>query len=154
MVATATANGLDRSATVRFEMLRLGLQRRSGAWAEATYDDLLEAMACDHGEKNLMKITPGVTSDKVKQSLHLTAQALLLTARAAQGAKCAAAAADTLLALSKCAKTVERDGKASLALDLGLRARGLAKMLCEKRSYFKRSVAANRIQQQKRSKHG
>ena len=54
-----------------------------------------------------------------------------------------------MLALSKCAKTVERDGKASLALDLGLRARGLAKMLCEKRSYFKRSVAASRIQQQK-----
>lgn len=151
MVATATANGLDRSATVRFEMLRLGLQRRSGAWAEATYDDLLEAMACEHGEKNLLKITPGVTSDKVKQALHLTAQALLLTARAAQGAKCAAAAADTLLALSKCAKTVERDGKASLALDLGLRARGLAKMLCEKRSYFKKSVVANREQQQKQA---
>jgi Ca2+-binding EF-hand superfamily protein len=140
MVATATANGLDRSATVRFEMLRLGIQRRSGAWAEATYDDLLEAMACEHGEKNLLKITPGVSSEKVKQALHLTAQALLLTARAAQGAKCAAAAADTLLALSKCAKTVELDGQESLALDLGLRARGLAKMLCEKRSYFKKSA--------------
>ena len=30
-------------------------------------------------------------------------------------------------------------------------ARGLAKMLCEKRSYFKKSVVANREQQQKQA---
>ena len=58
--ATTTANGLSRDPTAARSMLRLGLNRRSGAWAEATFDDLIEGLLCDGGEKILARVTPGV----------------------------------------------------------------------------------------------
>ena len=87
-------------------MLRLGLNRRSGAWAEATFDDLVEGLLCDGAEKVLARITPGVGERSAAAALHLAAEALLLTARAAHGARAAAAAEDALSAVSGAAAVV------------------------------------------------
>ena len=58
--AASVANGLSRDPGAARSMLRLGLNRRSGAWAEATFDDLVEGFLCDGAERVLARVTPGV----------------------------------------------------------------------------------------------
>ena len=79
--AASVANGLSRDPGAARQMLRLGLNRRSGAWAEITFDDLVEALLCDGAERTLARVTPGVGEKGAARALHLAAQALLLTSQ-------------------------------------------------------------------------
>ena len=104
--AASVANGLRRDPCAARQMLRLGLNRRSGAWAEITFDDLVEALLCDGAERTLARVTPGVGEKGAARALHLAAQALLLTSRAAHAARAAKAAEDAIAAVNDAAKTV------------------------------------------------
>ena len=139
--ATSTANGLSRDPSAARGMLRLGLNRRSGAWAETTFDDLIEGLLCDGGEKILARITPGVTERNAAEALHLAAEALLLTSRAAHAAKAAAAAEDAIKAVTTAAKTIAAAatptaGKEACVFGVSLAAKALADLLRTRRYYF------------------
>jgi len=134
--ALATANGLRKDSESGSKMLRLGLQRRAGAWAEVTFEDLVECLTCDGGEHILSRLSPGVTAAQIVTGLHLTSQALLLTLRATLAARAAAMVADTLIALTNCAKTAAMDGIDSVDRDLRLRALAVAELISVERHYF------------------
>jgi hypothetical protein len=113
--ATSTANGLSRDPSAARAMLRLGLNRRSGAWAEATFDDLVEGLLCSDGEKILARLTPGVGEAGAAAALHLAAEALLLTSRATLASRAAAAAEDAIAAVDGAAETVASAASERLA---------------------------------------
>ena len=73
--AASTANGLSRDPAAARSMLRLGLNRRSGAWAEATFDDLIAALLARDGAGTLAKMTPGMDATRAEAALHLAAGA-------------------------------------------------------------------------------
>ena len=139
--AASTANGLSRDPTAARSMLRLGLNRRSGAWAEATFDDLIEALLAEDGEGTLAKITPGVDADRARAALHLAAEALLLTSRHALGARAAVAAENAIAALDASSKTVNaaatpEAGRHACVFEVSLAAKALANLLRTRRFYF------------------
>jgi len=139
--ALATANGLRKDAESGTKMLRLGLQRRAGAWAEVTFEDLVECLTCEGGEHILSRLSPGVTAAQIVNALHLASQSLLLTLRATLAARAAAMVADTLIALTNCAKTAALDGIDSVDRDLRLRALAIAELLSVERHYFHADTA-------------
>jgi len=134
--ALATANGLRKDVGSGMKMLRLGLQRRAGAWAEVTFEDLVECLTCDGGEHILSRLSPDVKAHQIVDALHLTSQALLLTLRATLAARAAAMVADTLIALTNCAKTAATDGAQAVDRDLRLRAHAIAELISVERHYF------------------
>ena len=139
--ALATANGLRKDVESGTKMLRLGLQRRAGAWAEVTFEDLIECLTCDGGEHILSRLSPDVSAKQIVDALHLTSQALLLTLRATLAARAAAMVADTLIALTNCAKAAAVDGIDSVDRDLRLRALAIAQLISVERHYFKTDSA-------------
>ena len=134
--ALATANGLRKDAESGTKMLRLGLQRRAGAWAEVTFEDLVECLTCEGGEHILARLSPDVKAKQITDALHLASQALLLTLRATLASRAAAMVADTLIALTNCAKAAAVDGIDSVDRDLRLRAFAIAELLSVERHYF------------------
>ena len=139
--ALATANGLRKDVESGTKMLRLGLQRRARAWAEVTFEDLIECLTCDGGEHILSRLSPDVSAKQIVDALHLTSQALLLTLRATLAARAAAMVADTLIALTNCAKAAAVDGIDSVDRDLRLRALAIAQLISVERHYFKTDSA-------------
>ena len=139
--ALATANGLRKDVESGTKMLRLGLQRRAGAWAEVTFEDLVECLTCEGGEHILSRLSPDVTAKQIVDALYLTSQALLLTLRATLAAKAAGMVADTLIALTNCAKTAAIDGIDSVDRDLRLRALAIAELISVERHYFQADTA-------------
>jgi len=139
--ATSTANGLSRDPSAARAMLRLGLNRRSGAWAECTFDDLIEGLLCSDGEKILARLTPGVGEDGAAAALHLAAVALLLTSRAALASRAAAAAEDAIAAIDGAVNAVTAAASVSAGVEacefgVSLAAKALADLLRTKRHYF------------------
>ena len=139
--ALATANGLRKDVESGTKMLRLGLQRRAGAWAEVTFEDLVECLTCDGGEHILSRLSPDVKAKQIVDALYLASQALLLTLRATLAARAAAMVADTLIALTNCAKAAAVDGIDSVDRDLRLRALAIAELLSIERHYFETDSA-------------
>ena len=134
--AASTANGLSRDPAAARSMLRLGLNRRSGAWAEATFDDLIAALLARDGAGTLAKMTPGMDATRAEAALHLAAEALLLTSRHALGARAAVAAENALAALDAAPKTVAIAGRDACVFEISLAAKGLANLLRTRRFYF------------------
>ena len=146
--ATSTANGLSRDPSAARAMLRLGLNRRSGAWAEATFDDLVEGLLCSDGEKILARLTPGVGEAGAAAALHLAAEALLLTSRATLASRAAAAAEDAIAAVDGAAETVAAAASVEAGVEacefgVSLAAKALADLLRTKRHYFDRVSGTN-----------
>ena len=121
--------------------MRLGLNRRSGAWAEATFDDLVEGLLCDGAERVLARVTPGVGERGAAAALHLAAEALLLTSRAAQSARAAAAAEECIAAVEGARRCVvaaadAETGLEACAFGVDVAAKTLADALRARRHYF------------------
>ena len=139
--AASVANGLSRDPGAARSMLRLGLNRRSGAWAEATFDDLVEGLLCDGAERVLARVTPGVGERGAAAALHLAAEALLLTSRAAQSARAAAAAEECIAAVEGARRCVvaaadAETGLEACAFGVDVAAKTLADALRARRHYF------------------